>query len=356
MESIPPKKEKKKQKSSDENKKEDEKEKKSDKNKKEDEKEKKSDANKKEDEKAKKPESKKKPIIKFADKKEFDKEADKDIIDGIIKLTTNLKKLKLNEKAIEGIYLYGCDILQVEPLSDEFNKVNIMRKARKIKAFQNEVNKHVPGYYISGLVLMGKPKNKKEDKKFKFYLNMFQYEDRHIEGEVRNEKGLLKQNDDRITETIYEFVFKRKFSLSAQQKGEEDTEISDNQCLSNYLNICLGKLLKQCGYTKDRTSRKILYYNKEETYGYEIGNGLLYYPALKAVCETFDGGIFLKLLPRRMLKTSQTYEDFFFNLKKKERNFNFETFIDKIRFRKGLKTYNQEIIKIEDAILENHIR
>ena len=37
----------------------------------------------------------------------------------------------------------------------------------------------------------------------------------------------------------------------------EDKNSGEAQCVANYLNICLGKILKKGEYTKDRTSRKI---------------------------------------------------------------------------------------------------
>jgi hypothetical protein len=98
---------------------------------------------------------------------------------------------------------------------------------------------------------------------------------------------------------------------------EKENEAGDAECVANYLNICLGKILKKCGYTKDRTSRKILYYNKNEANNakYLGKSEFLCFPALKAVCEAYEGGnIFMKILPKRLLRTKYTYDRLFYDI------------------------------------------
>ena len=60
-----------------------------------------------------------------------EEENSKDIIYSI-EVLTNLTRLQLNEKAIQGVYLYGCDIEEEEKneMVTDFNPVNVMRKAR----------------------------------------------------------------------------------------------------------------------------------------------------------------------------------------------------------------------------------
>ena len=162
-----------------------------------------------------------------------------------IRILTNLTELELDPKAIKGVYLYGCDIEEENQASAEFNPVNVMRRARKIRCFQEHIKRYVPDYYISGLILMGRPL--KDKKKFKFYLKM---------GENNEILKELPEDYENGNDIIYKFKFKRKETDLSTMKKEEGGEA---ECVANYLNICLGKILKKCGYTKDRSTRKILY-------------------------------------------------------------------------------------------------
>ena len=282
---------------------------------------------------------------KYPDKKFLDEDEDKNDIEEIIDITTNLSKVKLNENAIKGVYLYGCDIEQQFQLTD-FNPVNIMRKARKLKCFQQKIKEIVPDYYISGLILMGRPiEVTKETKKFKFYLLIMDNNGK-IEGEILDE---LPEKEPEFGK-IYKFKFKRKKKDLLEMK--EGDKPGESECVANYLNICLGKILKKCGYTKDRSSRKILYYKKEEAKNahYIENSDFLFFPALKAVCESYEGGkIYMKLLPKRLLKTSYTYEDFFFD-KIRANNINdaLVQFKEKVINKRGIKVYDQAFLKIED--------
>lgn len=286
--------------------------------------------------------------FQFAKKKKLDLEGEKNEYDDI-RIETNLSKLDLNKEAIKGVYLFGCDIEQENQVEQEINKVNIMRRARKLKCFQEEIKKRVPDYYISGLILMGKPKDISK-KKFRFYLKML---DGETNGEISKEKPEFSDN-----EKVYKFKFKKKDkSLSEMaEKENEDSNSGEAQCVANYLNICLGKLLKKCGYTKDRTSRKILYYNKDDVSNakYLGKSNFLFFPALKAVCEAYENNkIFMKLLPKRILKTSYTYEEYFYRIK--ERNFDdrLDEFKRNVINKRGIKIYDQALIKIEDVIFKN---
>ena len=75
---------------------------------------------------------------KFPGKKFLDEKADEFDLKSI-QISTNLTSLKLNPQAIKGVYLYGCDLEQEFQTSQDFNPVSAMRKARKIKCFQEEI-------------------------------------------------------------------------------------------------------------------------------------------------------------------------------------------------------------------------
>ena len=288
---------------------------------------------------------------KYAVKKRLNIDENSKDIENSIDILTNLSYLNLNPNAIQGVYLYGCDIEEQNHASNDFNPVNLMRKARKLKCFQDKIKEYVPNYYISGLVLMGKPKdNNEENQKFQFYLN-FKDKDGIMEGAILK-KSQIPENTD---EKIYKFKVKRKNEDLSKMK--EDESSGNSQCVANYLNICLGKILKKCGYTKDRSTRKILYYNKNEALEAKMiyNSDYLFFPALKAVCETYEGGIFMKLLPKRLLKTCYTYEDYFNKLKTKYNSLNetLKKFKEKVLYKRGIKIYNQSFIKIEDVIYDN---
>ena len=279
----------------------------------------------------------------YPKKKYLDLEADKKDFETCSHILTNLTRLDLNPKAIKDVYLYGCDIEEENRPSHDFNPVSIMRKARKIKCFQEQIKKYIPNYYISGLVLMGRPN--KDKKKIKFYLKI---------GENNEILKELPENPESETDKIYKFKFKRKEGdLSKMNDGEN---IGDVQCVANYLNICLGKILKKCGYTKDRSSRKILYYNKQDVHNarYLKNKEFLYFSALKAVCETYDQGkIYMKLLPKKLLKTNSTYADVFYSIESNDINEVLSIFKGKVVGKRGIKVYDQAFIKIEDVIFEN---
>ena len=284
----------------------------------------------------------------FPEKKFLDKNKDKADIEDSIKISTNLSRLKLNPQAIKGVYLYGCDIEPDKQISDDFNPVHTMRRARKLKCFQSKIKEYVPNYYISGLILMGRPSEEtKEIKKFKFYL-LFKEIEGKTEGEILEHKPKGEYKGD-----LYKFKFKRKKQDLTEM--EESDKPGESECISNYLNICLGKVLKKCGYTKDRSSRRILYYNKNEAENAEIlDKDFLFFSALKAVCETYEGGkIYMKLLPKKLLKTKYKYADYFYDIKSNDINEVLDIFKQDVINRKGIKIYDQGLMKIEDVIFED---
>ena len=291
-------------------------------------------------------EKNKEDIFKYPKKKYIDKTNDKNDIESI-KIITNLTKLEINQEAIIGIYLYGCDLSEDSDPTEDFNPVSIMRKARKLKCFQDKIKEYIENYYISGLILMGKPLDKTV-KKFKFYLIVEESED-NFDGEILDEKP------KEVKGKVYKFKFKRKKEDLSKMK--EDKNSGEAQCVANYLNICLGKVLKKCEYTKDRTSRKILYYRRQEAENpkcLDQYSNYFYFSALKAVCETYEGGnIYMKLLPKSLVKTGCTYRDYFDMIENNNIVEKLEQFKNYVKNKRGITTYNQVMIKIEDVIFEN---
>ena len=294
-------------------------------------------------------------------KKYIDLVNDKQDIECKISIITNLTKLEINQEAIKGVYLYGCDLSEESDPSEDFNPVNIMRKARKLKCFHDKLKEYLEqNYYISGLILMGKPKplEKQEDekhskpkKKFKFYLVCDKKEE--FDGLILDE--LPEKLEGLEGKKIYKFKFKRK--KEDLSKMQENKESGEAECVANYLNICLGKILKKCDYTKDRTSRKILYYKRKDVYDAKYlgkNKNFKYFPALKAVCETYEGGnIYMKLLPKTILKTDYTYSDYFYDIQCQDLKERLEIFKNKVINKRGITIYNQVMIKIEDIIFED---
>ena len=294
-------------------------------------------------------------------KKYIDLVNDKQDIECKISIITNLTKLEINQEAIKGVYLYGCDLSEESDPSEDFNPVNIMRKARKLKCFHDKLKEYLEqNYYISGLILMGKPKplEKQEDekhskpkKKFKFYLVCDKKEE--FDGLILDE--LPEKLEGLEGKKIYKFKFKRK--KEDLSKMQENKESGEAECVANYLNICLGKILKKCDYTKDRTSRKILYYKRKDVYDAKYlgkNKNFKYFPALKAVCETYEGGnIYMKLLPKTILKTDFTYSDYFYEIQCQDLKERLEIFKNQVINKRGITIYNQVMIKIEDIIFED---
>ena len=193
-------------------------------------------------------------VNKYPDKKRLNKNEDYNDIDCGISILTNLTRLSLNERVIEGVYLYGCDIEEENNPSSDFNPVSIMRKARKLNCFQDKIKEYVTDYYISGLVLMGKP-IRLDETVFTFYLKIKKINETNIESDIIDIKKYDKNSIGK-DEKIYKFKFKRKNEDLLKMK---DKSTGDALCVANYSNISLGKILKKCGYRKDRSSRKILY-------------------------------------------------------------------------------------------------
>ena len=152
---------------------------------------------------------------RFPQKKYIDHIKNKNDIEDKIRIKTNLTKLELNKEAINDIYIYGCDLSEESEPTDDFNAVNIMRKTRRLKCFQDKIKQYIENYYISGLVLIGKPKNP-NNKIFKFYLKVDKSKE-FFDGEIIEDlspelknKNNTSNDNIRDSSTIYKFQFKKK--------------------------------------------------------------------------------------------------------------------------------------------------
>ena len=320
-------------------------------------------------------------IIKYPPKKFLDIVKDKnDIISFKINILTNLSCLGLNNNEIKDVYLFGCDIEEQSQISEDLNNVHVMRMARKLQCFHDEIKKYVTDYYISGLILIGRKvpqpentepsenteKNKKHKRsRFYFYLQIKENKNGKIEGKIiidpKNESK--SDSSSSFIEKIYKFKFKqKKRNLLEMKETKETKKIGDKIYINSFLNICLGKILKKLDYYKDRTSRKGIYYdsNQYNIQESQSNNKILYFPGLKAVCETYEkGNIYMKLLPKKIIKTLYTYEDYFYFYYEKvnKKEIKFEEFLlefkKKVFKKRGIKIYNQAMIKIDDIIFDN---
>ena len=227
--------------------------------------------------------------IQYPKKKFLDKKKDSNYIKNSLNISTNLIELELDKEELKDVYLFGCDIEEDKPsLPEEFNKVNIMRIARKLDCFKEQIHMYVTDYYISGLILIGrkikeneKDKNKekkekagKEDKgskrfRFSFYLKIREFKDKRFEGIIQEKKPEYEPKPDLYIEKIYKFIFKQKeinlLEMSLFNKKENSMKKNYSKEMGNYqyifttyLNICLGKLLKNLYLTKDRASKKLI--------------------------------------------------------------------------------------------------
>ena len=81
---------------------------------------------------------------------------------------------------------------------------------------------------------------------------------------------------------------------------------------------------------------------------------MLYSSALKAVCETYDGGrIFMKILPKKLLKTNYTYANIFYRIKANSEEEALDEFKKMVINKRAIKMNDQAFIKIEKIIYEN---
>ena len=69
----------------------------------------------------------------YPKKKYLDINENKEDIDDCIKILTNLTKLDLNQDAINGIYLFGCDLSEeTEPSEENASKIRLKNLSKII--------------------------------------------------------------------------------------------------------------------------------------------------------------------------------------------------------------------------------
>ena len=263
---------------------------------------------------------------------------------------TNLRKINICPSAVKDVFLFGVEIKKIFPFDDQINKVYEMRKLRKMKEFGEYLKKtYCDDYLISGLIIyMKNPK----DNYIKFYAVLKEKEE---ESGITTSLELIENPGDDACKMegniVYELEFKKKFSLKEVVENKSDKK----ECsLTTFYNISIGKLLKKIGYFKDRSTRRILYYKKEEVKKFKLlssNSNLGYFNALKAVCETFEGNeTYFKVLPRRLISSNETYQDILMNYKYYE---SLDKFKELVINKKGIKIYNNELFKIDDVELRN---
>ena len=300
-------------------------------------------------------------------RKEFDSKIEDDYYNET-KLLTNLFNYKIDEESGKNIYLYGIDVNEISSKNIDNFKVSLIKKLSKNDKFK-EILHDIFGddYLISGLVLYGIPKDneksEKEQIKFVFFMlinieNDINKPNKLIYSIIKIEQDETKFDKCEENQMILKIKLTKKYNL-------KDTLIKKDikSQYRNFLNILTGKILKQLGYKKDSSTRKILYYKKEDVEYLEnqenIYSQIYSFPALKAICDYYKGSdtyhTYLKLYPKLILTPNDTYEDYYKYLLDKYNNENKskEKFTQNIKNRRGIKKYNYEIIKIEDVIFKN---
>ena len=317
-------------------------------------------------------------------RKEFDSKIEDDYYNET-QLLTNLFNYKIDKESGKNIYLYGIDVNEISSKNIDNFKVSLIKKLSKNEKFKeilrnifgfdvkkiyqnNEPRKIIlDNYLISGLVLYGIPKDnekpEKEQIEYVFFMLI------NIESDINKPNKLIYSiNKIEQDETEFDKCEENQMILKiklTKKYNLKDTLIKKDikSQYRNFLNILTGKILKQLGYKKDSSTRKILYYKKEDVEYLEnqenIYSKIYSFPALKAICDYYKGSntyhTYLKLYPKLILTPNDTYEDYYYYLLERYNNENNikEIFKQNIKNRRGIKKYNYEIIKIEDVIFKN---
>ena len=280
---------------------------------------------------------------------------------GVIRILTNLFSIKPNEEYTKDVYLYAIVAEQKypqDPLANDKFPVGLIKEVKRKSVFKDELNKNFTWYYISGLLLFAKIK-KDTPEQFETAIKISPENVELID--LKDESQPLNEENCKI----YHFSFIRKKTISSYSNGNAN-EKGFNILYRNYINIVIGKLLGEVGYNKDTTTRKILYYKKEDAQKPALlGEGsrdhpifdLYFFPALKAVSDIYENNkIFFKILPKNILRSQQTYLNFYEFLLEEFNDFEKAKTIFKnkaIQQGRGLKVYNMKNEKIEDVIFAN---
>ena len=304
-------------------------------------------------------------FLKCPTRKYLDTTADVNEIQGIVKLQTNLFNIKTNNDLCEGVYLYGIYAQEIFPKTIEDFPVSLMREVKNVRSFKEYLKERFHWFYISGLLLFAKKKPTTVDREFSIYI-LIQTVNDTKEYTLYHDNPLQNQNfnNNNNNGKVYKFTFTERHNINECNSNECST--GEAQLFRNYINVIIGKLMNRIGYTKDSTTRKILYYSVDKYKQAErirnshsvLSGELFFFPAIKAVSDAYvNGKVYLKILPKNILKSNYTYYDYFENIMNTvegsdESKWNF--FVERVlRQGRGIKIYNSKSEKIEEVIYEN---
>ena len=276
------------------------------------------------------------------------------------KIKTNLFTIEFVREIGETIFLYGVDVRQVCPKEEEITLVNLMRYARTKKEFHDELNKIFPSKVINGLILFGKVKPNEIIENFVLVLKVDK--NKKVECFRIEDKNEVQEEEDK---QIIVFSFTKKFCILDYEKKASETK--DYSVMRNFLNICFGKLLKNCGYIKDNTTRKTIYYKNKDieqnTFALTNTNhpelcALFCFPGLKAICDIYEHDkILFKILPKNIVYSRESFEHLYYYYLDTYTDYNEEEikkiYAETCLNKKAIKKYSGASTKIEDIKFGN---
>ena len=260
-------------------------------------------------------------------RKEFDSKIEDDYYNET-KLLTNLFNYKIDKESGKNIYLYGIDVNEISSKNIDNFKVSLIKKLSKNDKFKKILhNIFGNDYLISGLVLYGIPKDneksEKEQIEYVFFILI------NIENDINKPNKLIYsiikiEKDEKKFEKCEENQMILKIKLTKKYNFQDKSSIKKDikSQYRNFLNILTGKILEELDYKKDTSTRKILYYKKDDVeelkYQEQVYSRLFSFPALKAICDYYKGSnnyhTYLKLYPKLILTPNDTYEDYYYYL------------------------------------------
>lgn len=285
--------------------------------------------------------------------------------DGRVKIMCNVFRIKINKEAAKDIYLFGVNVEEIYPKSIENYPIALMKAARRKKEFIQELKKYFDDFYLNGLNLFAKIKEDTPNK-FKIFLKISNQtgEFTILDPSTVNEVDKTDDPNDPCKYQMFTFIKKKQINEYTDQGSEE---AGFSQLYKTFVNSAIGKHMLGAGYQKDCTTRKILYYKKEDAEKAELNeqkydpmSALFFFNAIKAASDYFNGNIMaLKILPKKILRSDLTYLDYYFYLREKYKNMSTIQQIEDMYIKnvikqgRGLKKYNFKAEKIEDIIFIN---
>lgn len=295
-------------------------------------------------------------IASYPIKKRIDPLKDKDSLKYSINLITNLFNVSLIEDKMKSVFIFGINL--TEKYREEEPKIYLMRKCQRLQIFDKYLKQYFIWYKITGLSLFGKIKEE-----YLKILNQFELTI-YIPSDLSMNKAPLIISLDQLIENfdsndyVITLTLKKKQNISDLKQDDDKKEY--NQIQISFFNSIINKLLLQLGFKKETTTKKVLYYRESDmkkmaAVTSNAPSQIFSFFALKANCDSYEGGnIYLKLLPKRILKSDERYSDSFSYLFDNNLNENtIEAFKRKVINQKGITTYNSTIIKIEDVEFVN---